>query len=60
MIILQLIVKGTRVKALVKDKRKALEAFGAYVEVGSLIITLLLLSVCFLFTFFGKHSMEET
>lgn len=36
MIILQLIVKGTPVKALVKDKRKALEAFGAYVEVGSL------------------------
>ncbi|VVA95075.1 unnamed protein product [Arabis nemorensis] len=32
MIILQLIVKGSRVKALVKDKRKALEAFGAYVE----------------------------
>ncbi|KFK41684.1 hypothetical protein AALP_AA2G159600 [Arabis alpina] len=32
MIILQLIVKGTKVKALVKDKRKALEAFGAYVE----------------------------
>nr|BAD43660.1 unnamed protein product [Arabidopsis thaliana] len=32
MIILQLIVKGTRVKALVKDKRKALEAFGSYVE----------------------------
>ncbi|ESQ27924.1 hypothetical protein EUTSA_v10018914mg [Eutrema salsugineum] len=35
MIILQLIVKGTRVKALVKDKRKALEAFGAYVELTS-------------------------
>jgi hypothetical protein len=38
MIILQLIVKGTRVKALVKDKRKALEAFGSYVEVGSVNI----------------------
>ncbi|CAN8235265.1 unnamed protein product [Cochlearia groenlandica] len=38
MIILQLIVKGSRVKALVKDKRKALEAFGAYVEVTLLII----------------------
>uniref|UniRef100_A0A1J3H924 Uncharacterized protein ycf39 n=1 Tax=Noccaea caerulescens TaxID=107243 RepID=A0A1J3H924_NOCCA len=35
MIILQLIVKGTPVKALVKDKRKALEAFGAYVELTS-------------------------
>ncbi|CAH8257959.1 unnamed protein product [Arabidopsis lyrata] len=35
MIILQLIVKGTRVKALVKDKRKALEAFGSYVELTS-------------------------
>ncbi|XP_048617342.1 uncharacterized protein LOC106406662 isoform X2 [Brassica napus] len=35
MIILQLIVKGTRVKALVKDKRKAMEAFGAYVELTS-------------------------
>ncbi|XP_019058071.1 PREDICTED: uncharacterized protein LOC104813956 isoform X3 [Tarenaya hassleriana] len=32
MIILQLIVKRTRVKALVKDKRKAVEAFGTYVE----------------------------
>ncbi|XP_010428153.1 PREDICTED: uncharacterized protein LOC104712869 isoform X2 [Camelina sativa] len=35
MIILQLIVKGTRIKALVKDKRKALDAFGAYVELTS-------------------------
>ncbi|XP_023643465.1 uncharacterized protein LOC17894577 isoform X2 [Capsella rubella] len=35
MIILQLIVKGSRVKALVKDKRKALDAFGAYVELTS-------------------------
>lgn len=42
MIILQLIVKGTRVKALVKDKRKALEAFGSYVEVGSLNTCILL------------------
>ncbi|KAG6388508.1 hypothetical protein SASPL_149936 [Salvia splendens] len=32
MIILQLIVKRLRVKALVKDKRVAMEAFGAYVE----------------------------
>ncbi|KAH6821136.1 Rossmann-fold superfamily protein [Perilla frutescens var. hirtella] len=32
MIILQLIVKRVRVKALVKDKRVAMEAFGAYVE----------------------------
>lgn len=34
MVILSLIVKRTRVKALVKDKRAALEAFGTYVEVG--------------------------
>ena len=33
MVILSLIVKRTRVKALVKDKRAALEAFGTYVEV---------------------------
>ncbi|KAJ6932766.1 hypothetical protein NC651_008251 [Populus alba x Populus x berolinensis] len=32
MIILTLIVKKARVKALVKDKRTAMEAFGAYVE----------------------------
>uniref|UniRef100_A0A7C9E4Y5 NAD(P)-binding domain-containing protein n=3 Tax=Opuntia streptacantha TaxID=393608 RepID=A0A7C9E4Y5_OPUST len=32
MVILSLIVKRTRVKALVKDKRAALEAFGTYVE----------------------------
>ncbi|KAL1533421.1 hypothetical protein AAHA92_33306 [Salvia divinorum] len=32
MIILQLIVKRLRVKALVKDRRVAMEAFGAYVE----------------------------
>ncbi|KAI8544671.1 hypothetical protein RHMOL_Rhmol08G0313600 [Rhododendron molle] len=32
MIILSLIVKRTRVKALVKDKRSAVEAFGSYVE----------------------------
>ncbi|KAA8541646.1 hypothetical protein F0562_022798 [Nyssa sinensis] len=32
MIILSLIVKRTRVKALVKDKRAAIEAFGTYVE----------------------------
>ncbi|KAG5537948.1 hypothetical protein RHGRI_025143 [Rhododendron griersonianum] len=35
MIILSLIVKRTRVKALVKDKRSAVEAFGSYVEVSS-------------------------
>lgn len=34
MIILSLIVKRSRIKALVKDKRAALEAFGTYVEVG--------------------------
>ncbi|XP_030972842.1 uncharacterized protein LOC115992762 isoform X1 [Quercus lobata] len=32
MVILSLIVKRTRVKALVKDKQAALEAFGTYVE----------------------------
>ncbi|XP_061360234.1 uncharacterized protein LOC133304242 [Gastrolobium bilobum] len=32
MVILSLIVKRTRVKTLVKDKRVALEAFGSYVE----------------------------
>ncbi|XP_028752197.1 uncharacterized protein LOC114711930 isoform X2 [Neltuma alba] len=32
MVILSMIVKKTRVKALVKDKRVALEAFGSYVE----------------------------
>lgn len=35
MIILQLIVKRLKVKALVKDKRVAMEAFGAYVEVDA-------------------------
>lgn len=34
MVILSLIVKKSRVKALVKDKRVALEAFGSYVDVG--------------------------
>lgn len=34
MVILSLIVKRARIKALVKDKRAALEAFGTYVEVG--------------------------
>lgn len=34
MIILSLIVKRSRIKALVKDKRAAMEAFGTYVEVG--------------------------
>ncbi|XP_055834824.1 uncharacterized protein LOC129903240 isoform X2 [Solanum dulcamara] len=32
MIILSLIIKRTRIKALVKDKRAAMEAFGTYVE----------------------------
>lgn len=34
MVILSLIVKRIRVKALVKDKRAAVEAFGTYVQVG--------------------------
>ncbi|RVW52065.1 hypothetical protein CK203_079599 [Vitis vinifera] len=34
MVILSLIVKRSRIKALVKDKRAAMEAFGTYVEVG--------------------------
>lgn len=33
MVILALIVKRARVKALVKDKRAAIEAYGTYVEV---------------------------
>lgn len=37
MVILSLIVKRARVKALVKDKRAALEAFGTYVEVGGFV-----------------------
>ncbi|CAL8131272.1 unnamed protein product [Prunus armeniaca] len=36
MVILSLIVKRARIKALVKDKRAALEAFGTYVEEGFL------------------------
>lgn len=36
MVILSLIVKKTRVKALVKDMQAALEAFGLYVEVCGL------------------------
>ncbi|XP_060172921.1 uncharacterized protein LOC132603743 isoform X1 [Lycium barbarum] len=32
MVILSLIIKRTRIKALVKDKRAAMEAFGTYVE----------------------------
>lgn len=52
MVILSLIVKRTRVKALVKDKRAALEAFGTYVEVGgfffaNLAVTFLNLSFIF-------------
>ncbi|XP_052182940.1 uncharacterized protein LOC127795360 isoform X2 [Diospyros lotus] len=35
MVILSLIVKRIRVKALVKDKRAAVEAFGTYVEVAN-------------------------
>ncbi|KAH9665158.1 NAD(P)-bd dom domain-containing protein [Citrus sinensis] len=34
MVILSLIVKRTRIKALVKDKRNAMESFGTYVEEG--------------------------
>lgn len=34
MIILSLIVKRCQIKAVVKDKRAAMEAFGTYVEVG--------------------------
>lgn len=33
MVILSLIVKRSRIKALVKDKRATVEAFGTYVEV---------------------------
>lgn len=37
MVILSLIIKRTRIKALVKDKRVAMEAFGTYVEVGGIL-----------------------
>lgn len=47
MIILQLIVKRLRVKALVKDKRIAMEAFGAYVEVDACFLGKLLVGCCF-------------
>ena len=43
MVILSLIVKRTRVKALVKDKQTALEAFGSYVEVGGFLLLVKLL-----------------
>ncbi|XP_050233708.1 uncharacterized protein LOC126682164 isoform X2 [Mercurialis annua] len=36
MVVLSLIVKRAKVKALVKDKRSAMEAFGTYVEEGFL------------------------
>lgn len=36
MIILALIVKKVQIKALVKDKRLTMEAFGTYVEVVAL------------------------
>lgn len=36
-IILSLIIKRIRVKALVKDKRAAMESFGTYVEVRNLL-----------------------
>ena len=39
MVILSLVVKRTRVKALVKNKRAALEAFGTYVEVGDVTLS---------------------
>lgn len=42
MVILTLIIKRIRVKALVKDKRAAVEAFGTYVEVGPCYIAALL------------------
>lgn len=38
MVILSLIVKRIPVKALVKDKQAAVEAFGTYVEVGALLL----------------------
>ena len=50
MVILSLIVKRARVKALVKDKKAALEAFGTYVEVGE---------ISFLFPMFLFHSFTE-
>jgi hypothetical protein len=38
MVILSLIVKRARIKAVVKDKRAAVDAFGTYVEVRTLEI----------------------
>lgn len=38
LVILSLIIKRTRIKALVKDKRVAMEAFGTYVEVGGILM----------------------
>lgn len=40
LVILSLIIKRTRIKALVEDKRAAMEAFGTYVEVGWFVMHL--------------------
>lgn len=50
MVILAMIVKKVRVKALVKDKRVALEAFGSYVEVNVLIYCIIDIGllICFI------------
>lgn len=53
MVILSLIVKRIRVKALVKDKRAAVEAFGTYVEVGILQLAFFKL-VMSVYSFFGN------
>lgn len=48
MVILSLIVKRIQVKALVRDKRAAVEAFGTYVEVGlAILLAALLTENCF-------------
>lgn len=38
MVILSLILKRARIKALVKDKRAAIDAFGTYVEVSTCML----------------------
>jgi hypothetical protein len=47
MVILALILKRARTKALVKDKRTTEEAFGTYVEVTLQFFTVFHYSICF-------------
>ncbi|KAF6157112.1 hypothetical protein GIB67_041573 [Kingdonia uniflora] len=47
MVILSLIVKRARVKALVRDKRAAIEAFGSYVELLIMVLTCMCCSIIY-------------